>query len=329
MKLSQRISALTLPVSENQTSSYSANSASSIEQIAARFRVVLPDLTRVPDEQKTEFRRAFLRDWEAAALEVVGSLFPAGTVVSTSAIRSGTAVLVDDLEKIAPRLLSQLAGSWWDSVRLLTTVMLPNPVQLSAESLRQLLYYVFVATRAGSDIHASELALEALESGALSEGFLNRDYELRVGAYQAIVAIAKLGLLDELEVKRSGQQGLGVIQWGAIVGLAIVVGVAVGIAALAWTLISLYQITAHNAQLRALVESVCGKPDPKTGLVKISPACIALTTSLGTELAKNPPPRSSSSDSLYGKILLGLGVVAGIMILPDIISGLRRSRERR
>lgn len=326
MALSDEVKRLQLPLGPVSGYLLDPDSNNPIVAAAARFAVGLPDVKQAPDAAaRTEMRGTWLRTWQGPAGFVVGSLFSKDEHVDVdAAVRSWT--LVRNVLLPAARGLSAVAKGQFSVYQVLNLVA-PQPVDLAALALKHVTLYAYRVAIAGIQLHEREELLDlALNSGRMSVDDLNRDYILRCGALQAIVAVAKTGVYDSVaEAARSRDKqatsGLGALGVGTTVLIAIAV-VAV-IAGIAFFLTSITETAARNELIREITEEGC-KRDPKN--------CVQLIRELGERLAKPPPdsiPLMPGLPTSRQFMLFGLGAVAiyaAFHAIPGIIDA---SRSRR
>jgi hypothetical protein len=169
--------------------------------------------------------------------------------------------------------------------------------------------YVYTSAAAGVAFHSSK------ERVLLSDAALQADYLVRVGAFQAVVALGRSGLLDPLAKPKAASNGLGAIPVLVIAVIAVAVAIC-----LAYIISSVYETGQRNATILELQRRSC-ESDPG--------GCSQVTADLARRLASGPAPEGSIADniakySFYAVLLLG-----GWYLLPGFLSSLSGRRRSR
>lgn len=302
MSLSQELATLAVP--ENTGNSASVFTASgALGALASAFHVTLP-----PTNLSAEQRQGFLRSWQSAAQYVVSRLYDPNEIIDEEAVVRGFREVEASVQASAAAAASLLTTGVFQTVFRLLTGSLKSPFQLPAESVRSAVLYVYTSAAAGVAFHSSK------ERTLLGEAALLADYLVRLGAFQAVVALGRSGLLDPLAKPNRGSSGLGALPLVPLVIAAIAVAIC-----LAYIISSVYETGARNATILELQKRSC-EADPG--------GCSSVTADLARRLATGPAPEGSIADSIgrysfYAVLLLG-----GWYLLPSFLSSLRPRRRR-
>lgn len=294
MSLSQDMKTVLVPADSGITASLFSTDTT-MGSIAASFLVTLP-----PASLSDAERQGYLRSWQSAANYVITRLYDPEEIVDEDHVVAEFRALEEMYAGVASSVLKALSGGLVQTVFRLLTQPFKNPFEVASETMRCSLLYLYTSASAGVSFHASPAR------GQLSKSELSQDYLLRLGAFQAIAAIARTGVLDPIA---RDKRTLGALPVAAVV-VIIAVGIVTAAALIATVITSVYHTAAKNNLIREMQRRAC-EADPNH--------CAEITAELASRLSMPPDADEPIGSKVarygfYAALILG-----GFWLLPSFL----------
>lgn len=294
MTLSQDMKSVLVPSDSGITASlFSADTT--MGSIAASFLVTLP-----PASLGAAERQGYLRSWQSSANYVISRLYDPSEIVDEDHVVAEFKALEAMYSSLAGEVLQALSGGLVQTVFRLLTQPFRNPFEVVGETMRCSLLYLYTSASAGVSFHSSP------EREQMSGSDLEQDYLLRLGAFQAITAIARTGVLDPIAREKRAMGALPVAAVVVLIAVAIVTAAAL----IGYVITSVYHTAAKNSLIREMQRRAC-EADPSR--------CAEVSAELASKLSMPPDGDEPVGSKVarygfYAALILG-----GIWLLPTFL----------